>query len=70
MSDEKPDARERAMAWMAGWKCGASFSVIPDHYKEDPDFSYGWKTGRDAKRLAQEEAQAIYGVVFGTLRAL
>lgn len=50
----------RQTAWLDGFSVGAGFLPIPEKYLNDPDFSAGWKVGREAKRDAVARAEYLY----------
>lgn len=68
-ADKPGDFRARAEAWLAGWRCGSAFLVIPDKYQQDQDFTNGWMAGREASKAAKVQVEQLYGVEFATLRA-
>ena len=61
-------ARAKSEAWLTGWRTGATFSVVPDHYQQNDDFTAGWLAGREASRLARTTVEDLYGVVFDVVR--
>ena len=73
MAESKLTPRDRAFAWMDGWKTGAAFAPVPDKYLPECDpetadlFSRGWKAGREASKAAQVECARVTGYTFQTV---
>lgn len=64
---QKITAREKAMAYMRGWKTGAAFLPIESSDSGNLDFNKGWDQGRKASKEAAAKAEELYGYKFAVI---